>query len=539
MSDPVVETTTGKVRGFTNDAGSHGFLGIPYGADTAGANRFKAPKPPTPWSGVRDATEFGPVPAQSLLPLPKSGALSLPGGDPTVYADGASEDCLTINVWTPGLDPTAKRPVVVCMPHFAWGSVSLMTAFSSFADSADVVVVMYNHRQGITGHLYLADIFGEEYAESGNAATLDMVLALQWIRDNVANFGGDPANVLIWGVSGSGSETTVLMGVPAARDLFHRALVSDGSLNWGQPAFFATMLAERTLDRLGISDKEPEKLQAVPWQQLHETLDIYGDLAYCLTAPFPINSFFQFYPVTDGVVLPADPFGSGSPDCSSHVPMMIGSANDTLNQINSSRPWVGRLDELGLRILAENHVGADLAEPIIAAERRVRPDVDPTRIGLSIINHRCLWQNAVWAQGERATASAPTFAYRFDYPNPAFAHLGGAFHGAEFGFFFKMIDSPMPGGVTFDYGGAPARQQVQAAAHSAFMAFLRDGDPNNGDMPKWPNYSVDERATMLLDSECRIENDPDGELRQLYERVDYPGGPGDVLRALRQLGFSQ
>jgi para-nitrobenzyl esterase len=364
-----------------------------------------------------------------------------------------------------------------------------------------------------------------------------MVLALEWIRDNIAGFGGDPDNVLIWGVSGSGSETTITMGVPAARGLFHRALVSDGSLNWGQPAFLATMLAERTLERLGISEKEPQKLHDVPWQQLHETLDVYGDLGYSLTAPFPINSFFQFYPVTDGVVLPADPFGEGSPACSSHVPMMIGTANDTLNQITSSRPWVGRLDEPGLRVLAENHVGPDLAKQIIAAERRVRPQADPTLIGMSIINHRCLWQNAVWAQGQRASAAAPTFAYRFDYPNPTWAHFGGALHGAEFMFFFNLIDKRLPAGGAFDFGGAPQRQEVQRQLHAAFLAFAHDGDANNDQMPDWPRYSIDGRATMLLDRKCRIENDPDSELRQLYEQVDYPGGPGDVLRALRQLDF--
>jgi para-nitrobenzyl esterase len=367
-----------------------------------------------------------------------------------------------------------------------------------------------------------------------------MILALEWIRDNIAAFGGDPDNVLLWGCSGSGSETTILSGVPAAKGLFHKALVSDGSMNWGQSPFYATMLAERSLHALGIAPKEIHKLHDVPWDKLHNTVAVFGDLAYCLAAPLPIQTFFQFYPVTDGNILPADPYGKGSPECSQHVPMMIGTARDTLNMIVSSRPWVGHLDEPGLRALAVNHVDEEYADAVLAAERRAKPHATPTELGLSIINHRTLWRNGVWMAEKRAAgANAATFMYRFDYTTPAFGGLWGAFHGGEFGFFFNNVD----GGLGRLFGGLYAeredRYEVQKTLHGAFAQFAFTGSPGTDRIGTWPRFSTARRETMLLDSECRVESDPESELRQVYEKVVHPGGPGDYLRALRISGFAK
>src|SRR6202046_2560986 len=196
MVDSVVEPTFGKVCGVYRE-GVHIFKGIPYGASTAGENRFKAPRAPSPWGGVRDAFEFGPPPVQSPLPPPSRGPLALPGGNPVqrgqsplASAPEASEDCLNINVWTSGLDAAAKRAVIVASPHTKWGWA--MGEYEGLAARGDVVAVSFNNRKGIFGHLYLGEIGGEEYAESGNAGILDYVLALQWIHDNIAAFGGDP-----------------------------------------------------------------------------------------------------------------------------------------------------------------------------------------------------------------------------------------------------------------------------------------------------------------------------------------------------------
>jgi para-nitrobenzyl esterase len=538
MADIIIETTAGKVRGETTD-GVHVFKGIPYGAPTGGENRFKRPKPPTPWTGVKDAMVYGKPPCQSGLPLPRRGPFALPGGNPMQVPD-CTEDCLKINIWTPSTDRSVKRPVIVMLPHFAWGSPTMMGGYENLVRAGDMVAVTFDHRQGITGHMYLAELCGEEYAESGNAGTLDIILALEWVRDNIAGFGGDPGNVLLWGCSGHGSETTILTGVPRAQGLFHKALVSDGSMNWGQRPLYATMLAERSLYQLGIAPKDVHKLHDVPWDQLHNTTEVFGDLAYCLSAPIPLQSFFQFYPVVDEKVLPADPYGESSPACSQHVPMMIGTARDTLNMIISSRPWVGHLDEPGLRSIAVSHADDEHAEAVLAAERNAKPKATPTQLGLDIINHRTLWSNALWHADRRAEgAKANTFMYRFDYASTVFGGLWGAYHGAEFGFFFNNVD----GGLTKMFGNLYSerndRYEVQQTLNESFRAFAFTGDPSAARIGQWAPFSKKKRETMLLDSDCKLASDPDSELRQVYEKVVHPASPADYTRALRLSGFAK
>jgi para-nitrobenzyl esterase len=400
-----------------------------------------------------------------------------------------------------------------------------------------VVAVSFTHRGGISGHLYLGELGGDEYAESGNAGTLDIVLALEWIRDNIETFGGDPSRVMVYGCSGQGSEITMVSGVPAARGLFQRALISDGFLR-GIPPFFATMTADRVLTRLGIGADELHKLHEVPWQQLHEAAAFSTDLAESLTAPIPFQSYWQFYPVIDGVVLPEEPYAERCPASSADVPVILGWARDSLNMINSSRPWVGHLDDTGLMAVAENHLG-DLAETIVAAERRALPDASPTELALALINHRTMMTACVRLGEQRLIgASAPTWMYRFDYTSPLFGGLWGALHGGEFSFFLNSVDAGAFGPRFANlYRDREDRLEVQTVLHESFLRFAHDGDPGTKAMPAWPAYDTIKRPVMILDSPCRLEEDPGRELRELYADVDWVSGPGDYRRSLLREGY--
>ena len=344
---------------------------------------------------------------------------------------------------------------------------------TTWSPEGEVVGVSFSHRAGATGHLYLAEIGGEEYAESGNVGTLDMVLALEWIRDNIAAFGGDPDRVLLYGCSGCGSETTILSGVPAAERLFHRAVISDGFMQWGLPAFYATMVAERMLDALGIGEHELHKLHDVPVQQVHDAIPFETDLANALTAPLPFQTYWHFYPVTDGVVLPRDPYGDGSPACSACVPMLMGFARDSLNMIACSRPWIDHLDEPGLRVFAENHVGPEHADAVLDAERRAAPGATPSDLAMAILNHR--WMLAPWTRmaEQRVTgASAATYLYRFDYTTPAFGGTWGAVHGGEFSFFLNNVDGGGYGPQFMSlYAERDDRHDLQKVLNESFVRF--------------------------------------------------------------------
>ena len=434
-----------------------------------------------------------------------------------------------INVWTPGCDGQ-RRPVIVQMPHHSWGTTA--NEFDNLVSRGDVVAVSFNHRQGITGHMYLGQIGGEEYAESGNAGTLDIISALQWIRDNIESFGGDPDRVLIHGCSGSAVEATMIAAAPKAEGLFNRALISDGSMQHAWPPFFATLMADRVLHGLGIAQSELHRLQDVPWQQLHESLADYGELAFQLLAPTPRHLMFQFSPVADGVVLPGELFSESAPECSSNVQMMIGTSRDSVNAILSTAPWLGYLDEHGLRTVIESNVGPAHTDAIITAERNAQPDATPTQLLLRFAVHRLMLKKAVeHAEYRVRSGQASTYVYRFDFGSSAMG--GAALHCAEFPFFFNNIGGGSPL-LTDLYEGQTERDGVQAAIHEAFVHFAATGDPNHDGIPNWEPYSLEQRATMIFDDPCELAYDPDSEIREAHARVERGwGDEADYVEALK------
>jgi para-nitrobenzyl esterase len=512
MTEPVVETTAGQVRGYLRE-GVYGFRGIPYGASTTGPNRWKAPTPPVPWSGVRDALEFGPWAAQPDLPAPAD--------SPFVFKSAPkSEDCLVINVWTSGLQGSTPKPVIVSLHGGAFTLGSGDLSPETLVQRGDVVVVSMNHRLGLLGHLYLAEIGGEEWADSGNAGILDVVLALEWIRDNVAAFGGDPTRVMTMGCSGGSSKTLALMGMPRAKGLFHRANPIDAPFMKACEPATATSIAEETLAALGLGPEELHRLYEMPWEQLLTAQHI--DIAHELAEGHSRDEVLRYYPVVDGRSLPAHPFEPIASPLAADVPMMTGSAQDSMKMIMLRQPWFGKLDEPGLREVANKQLGAG-AEEVVAAHRREHPDWTPTDVACAVITGRVMTAKTIdLAERKAVGGTAPVYLYRWAYRTPGLDGIAGARHGGELPFVFKTIGMTISEGfadISPFEGDRPRDYEMQEAVSEAWVRFAHDGDPNHAGIPKWPSYSTDDRPTMIFDEEVHLENDPEAEVRVAYEQT--------------------
>jgi para-nitrobenzyl esterase len=498
MSDLVVETACGKLRG-VRKAGVAQWRGIPYAEPPLGALRFLPPRPPVPWTGERDATRFGAVAEQSRDP-----ATAMMSGIGEKMA--MSEDCLVLNVFSPAADG-ARRPVVVWIHGGAFimgsGSQPLYNG-SSFAARHDLVVVTINYRLGLFGLLYLGELAGEPYRH-GNVALLDQLAALRWVRDHIAAFGGDPARVTVMGESAGAISIGSLLGMPAARGLFDRAILQSGASGLSPPgradatALARGVLAELGVDAAGLADVPAARLVALQ-QRLTQA-----------------RGLGAFAPFVDGESIPRPPTEAVRDGDGARVPLLIGSNRDEWALFDV---FFGDAATGAMKAHLIDRLGDDVLR--IHAARRDARDARPgarspdAAAWIDVLGD-VAFRIPVLRLAEAQARHAPVWMYRFDWESPAFGGRLGAAHALELPFVWNALDLPVSQLLLGD--DAPGAQALGAQIHDAWAAFIRGGEPAAAGLPAWPRHDEPRRATMVLDREPYVADDPDGPVRALWSAI--------------------
>ncbi len=511
MKNPIVETTAGRVEGLAGD-GLGVFLGVPFARPPVGELRFRPPQPPEPWAGVRPAVRPGRIAVQPASPL--EAMLGTQG-----FVQG--EDCLWLNVWSPGTD-ARRRPVMVWVHGGMFVTGTGATKWYSgrtFATSSDAVVVTINYRLGALGFLHLAEVGGQEYASSGNCGLLDQVAALEWVRDNIASFGGDPANVTVFGESAGAMSVGGLMGVPQAQGLFGQAILQSGACANVRSAEVAARVTDELLGDLGIRAGAPAALATMPAAQLLAAQErVMSRQLLSSTTPGAL----PFSPVVDGACLPRRPLEAVAAGSAAGVRVVVGTNRDEMTLFSLVDPAMAALDEPGLELRAAVVFGAGLAAKAVEVYRAGRPLSSPGQVWMDMLTDAVFRIPAIGLAEAQSRHQPATFMYLFAWPTPAFGGMLGASHGLEVPFVFDAVDQP---GVELLVGEGPHLAPMATRMHRAWAAFARDGAPAvapgqpGSDRPDWPAYDTARRAVMVMDETWEVAYDPGSDERRLWGEV--------------------
>lgn len=502
----VTDTQYGKVRGYIL-RGIHYFLGMPYGADTSGANRFMPPQKPKPWTDVYPALWWGNSAPQNMENRYANKFASF--RDHWNY-DDVSEDCLRINVFTPAINDGKKRPVLFWIHGggFVNGNGIEHDGYNgeNFARLGDVVFCSINHRLGPLGFCNLAGAAGPKFAASGNVGMLDIVAALEWVRDNIANFGGDPANVTIMGQSGGGAKVCILTAMPSAKGLFHKAVVLSGASRRSGDKAQTEKLGAAVLKEAG---GDIEKLQSMPWKDFY-ALATRAQQSLAREAGPGSAMMRGFSPVVDGEILPQHPYDPVAAPTAADVPMIISSV-----QNEQSPSWMdSSLESLSLEQVAERlkqraGFGAgfgDKAKEVVDAYAKAFPGKNAAEIWSLASSNR---QSVVALADVKSKQPAGVYVNWFTWQPPLFDNRMRAFHCVDICFWFYNTDLML----SHTGGGARPRALARKMA-GALLQFMKTGNPNGGGLPNWPRYTPANGETMILDDTCTVKNDPDRDARK-------------------------
>ena len=506
----VVETQSGKVAGYINK-GIHTYKGIPY----AKAKRFCAPEAPDKWEGVRSSRAYGPTCPQGK----RTGWYSDEQAFAFDWDDGyPDENCLRVNIWTPGVNDGKKRPVMVWLHGggYSAGSGQELPSYdgTNLAKKGDVVVVTLNHRLNALGFLDLS-AYDAKYSHSGNAGLLDLVAALQWVNRNIEAFGGDPGNVTIFGQSGGGGKVSTLLATPAAKGLFHKAIVQSGSMLRTMEQKYSRKIAEQTLAELGVSPAQVSKLDAIPYEQLLAAGEAAIKKVRAEAEKEGIRSFiFGWAPVVDNDILPAQPFDPAAPEQSKDIPMLIGT---TKHEFTASTyvPKFRNISAEDAKGFLANKYG-DRVDEFIAAYKKAYPDFKPQ----DLIDIDLVFRPGAVEQGQLKAAQkgAPVYMYLFTWESPVMDGILRSTHCMDIPFVFNNADrhSSMTG------GGADALKLADEMS-SAWINFARTGNPQTDSLPTWEPYSRESGATMIFDRKCKVVRNHDKDLMSFVREFPLRG----------------
>ncbi len=507
----VVDTTYGRVRGFIL-RNINTFLGIPYGAPTSGKNRFMPPQKPKPWNDVYPAVYWGNAAPQSLENFYANRYLAFT--DDWHY-DELSEDCLSINVWTPGYTDGKKRAVLFWIHGggFTSGNAIEHPEYhgENLARFGDVVFCSVNHRLGPLGFANFAGVGGKEFAASGNVGMLDIVAALEWVRDNISNFGGDPNNVTIMGQSGGGAKVTTLTAMPSAKGLFHKAVALSGSSMKAAEKENSEKLGAYVLKEAGLSASQIHKLQELPWKEYY-AIATRANKKY--RDDMGITSVFGggFSPVNDGVYLPQHPYFPEPTPLATNVPMIICTTfyERSPSMFDSSLENITfeKAPELLKTSRGFGQPIGDHANKVIEAYAKAFPDRKPIEIVSMALSNRV---NAVAIADQKSKQPAPVYVAWFGWNPPLFDGRLRAFHTLDIAFWFYNTDRQLS-----HSGGGSKPRKLAAKMAGTLIQFMKTGDANGGGLPTWPRFTKENGETMIINDASEVKNDPDREARKSF-----------------------